>query len=592
MRKYFFLLVLFHGYLLSAQDEEIRLKQRAIFIYNFAQQVVWPNDSELDRFNIGVLGDDPVLDELTKMTKERRTIRGRPMSARGIQRLRDIRRYQLVYVNQAYNFEISEVLQQARDQQVLIVSEGYGFNESMINIIQTVDGFQFELNETRLNVEGFLVGDALKQSAITTGERWQELYQESSRSLEQERIRSSEQQEQMSKQNEVIEAQNARINDQLALIDARNLQVEDLQVKIDNQNLEFQDLMAKTEEQEKSFNKREQELLALEDEMEAQISTKQQEIGTLDQQLQQQRNELAAQAGQLKDQEQTLRIQRRELNAQKWFTILFAGLAFLAVLAIFFFWRGYRIKRKANRVLAEKNSAIQLQAKEISQKSREMEQFAYIASHDLQEPLNTLAGSLSLINAEKLDDIGRYSVQFIDEGINRMRRMIQGLLQHSQLGTDVQFDLIDANQVLQNVETDLHQVILEKKAKVKSQNLPIIYGHEVELTLLFQNLINNALKFSKENETPEIHVTVQEEATDSGKFWCFRVQDNGIGIDPVHREKIFGIFQRLHSRSAYEGSGIGLAHCQKIVELHGGRIWVESTLGQGSSFYFTIKQHK
>lgn len=589
MRKFFFLLSLLTSLQSIGQDEEIRVKQRAIFIYNFARQVVWPNDSELDFFTVGVLGEDAVLPELSKMTRQGRTIRGHTLRVRRISRLSDIRRYQLVYLHKKFNYDIEEVLQYAHDQNVLVVSEGYGFNESMINIIDTPDGFEFELNETRLNIEGFVVSNGLRRSSITTAERWQELYQSSSRTLEEVRSRSAEQEQALSKQEEEISRLNRRINDQLALIDKRNVEVEALQKEINQQNEELQELQERSEAQKLAIERRELERLDQEQTFENEIEKRQEEIEQIDQTLEAQKLLLEDQGYQIDEQKSLLRIQRQELNAQEWFTILFAILAALSLITIFFIWRGYQIKRKANETLAVKNAAIEKQAREIDQKSQEMEQFAYIASHDLQEPLNTISGSLSLIDGQQLDEVGTSSVKFIDDAINRMRKMILGLMEHARLGSDVEFQELDGNQLLEGVKTNLRQRILDKRAKVEWGTMPSIYGHEVELTLLFQNLINNALKFMKPDEIPEVHISAQEYVEDARQYWLFRVQDNGIGIDPAHQQKIFGLFQRLNSRSAYEGSGIGLAHCKKIVELHGGKIWVESELGLGSTFCFTIK---
>ncbi len=590
MRNLLIIVLLLNALVSVGQEEEILVKQRAIFIYNFARQVVWKNDVDLDQFNVGVLGEDPVLAELSKMSKQGRTIRGRPMRVRRITRVSDVARYQVVYFHKRYNFSVDEVLQYAHDRNVLVVSEEYGFNESMINIIGTPDGFQFELNETRLNIEGFSVNNGLRRSSISTAERWQELYQKSSKSLEEARTRSAEQQQELTEKEAEIGNLNDRINDQLLRIDARNVQIEELQVMINDQNETLQTLQERSEEQQRAFDKRELQQKQLEEKYEDQITTRQEEIAMLDQTLEQQRIELQDQQTQLEEQTSQLRKQRQELNAQEWFTILFAILAALAVLTIFYVWRGYRIKRNANQALAEKNAAIQTQARKIDQKSKEMEQFAYIASHDLQEPLNTISGSLSLIDGDKLDEVGNYSLRFIDEAINRMRKMIQGLLEHSRLGVEVEFQELDGNQLLEGVKTNLRQIILDKKAKVEWGTLPKLFGHEVELTLLFQNLINNALKFTKEQQVPEVYISAQAHIEKEESYWLFRVRDNGIGIDPAHQEKIFGIFQRLNSRSAYEGSGIGLAHCKKIVELHGGKIWVESEMGEGSTFCFTMKE--
>lgn len=590
MRKFLYLLALAVGLQTVAQDEEIRTKQRAIFIYNFARQVVWQNEADLDLFSVGVLGTDPVLQELSKMTKQGRTVRGLPMRVRRISRLSDISKYQLVYLHKQFNFNIDQVLEFAKGQNVLVVSEGYGFNESMINIIETVDGFEFELNETRLNVEGFTVNNGLRRTSITTAERWQELYQASSRSLEEARTLSAEQEQALSKQEAEIGSLNQRINDQLSFIDERKIEVELLKEAIKVQNDSLLALQQRSEAQIQTFKQREQRQATIEQGYEDQIEARQQEITRLDRNLKRQQKELEQQASKLKEQSREIDTQRQELNAQQWFTILFAILAALAVITVFFIWRGYRIKRKANETLAIKNAAIEMQAREIDQKSQEMEQFAYIASHDLQEPLNTISGSLSLIDGQQLDEIGTSSVQFIDDAINRMRKMIKGLMEHARLGADVEFQHLAGKQLLEGVKTNLHQTIIDKKAKVEWGEMPAIYGHEVELTLLFQNLINNALKFTKPDQDPEVHIAVQEYLEEGERFWLFRVQDNGIGIDPANQEKIFGIFQRLNSRSQYEGSGIGLAHCKKIVELHGGRIWVESELGKGSTFCFTISK--
>lgn len=590
MRTFLFFLVFTSSLLASGQEEEIRLKQRAIFIYNFARQVVWPNDAELEQFDIGVLGEDPVRVELVKMIRQGRTIRGRPMRVRQVSRLADVEKYQLVYLHKNYNFQIGEVLQAAHDQQVLVISENYGFNESMINIIETTDGFQFELNETRLNIEGFIVNNGLRRASISTAERWQELYQQSSVSLEEARTLSSEQQAELDKQEAVIQNLNKRINDQLTLLDDRNVQVEELEVKIGQQNKDLDELMRRVEAQRLTYEQRVLEQQQQEQAFATEMAKRQEEIIVLDQTLDQQKLEIIQQEEELEEQNRQLRLQRQELDAQKWFTILFAILASLSVLTIFFFWRSYQIKRKANLVLAQKNAAIQIQAREIDQKSKEMEQFAYIASHDLQEPLNTIAGSLSLIDNKQLDDVGNYSVNFIDEAIQRMRKMIQGLLEHSKLGVDVAFQSVEVNQVLENVHTNLRQLILDKKAKVTWDSLPAVQGHEVELTLLFQNLINNALKFTKPGDIPEVHVGVKSQEEGAEAYWQFEVRDNGIGIDVAHQKKIFGFFQRLNSKAAYEGSGIGLAHCKKIVELHGGRIWVVSKIGEGSTFCFTIRK--
>jgi PAS domain S-box-containing protein len=221
----------------------------------------------------------------------------------------------------------------------------------------------------------------------------------------------------------------------------------------------------------------------------------------------------------------------------------------------------------------------------------ELEQFAYIASHDLQEPLRTVSTFAQLFMEEyegKLDEQGNQYIGFILESSNRMRQLIKGLLDYSRIGKEKKFVEVNYNELIANVLADLEIFIKESNAKINVQPLPVLYSNPTEIRQLFQNLINNAIKFSPKGATPEITITAEKQKDE----WRFAVTDNGIGISEENRDKIFVIFKRLHNRSEYEGTGIGLSHCKKIVEQHGGKIWVESEPGKGSTFYFTIPVHK
>jgi two-component system, sensor histidine kinase len=165
-----------------------------------------------------------------------------------------------------------------------------------------------------------------------------------------------------------------------------------------------------------------------------------------------------------------------------------------------------------------------------------------------------------------------------------MKVLIKDLLDYSRIGRKKELAVVDCNIMLDEVLADLGQAIHEADAVIIADHLPVISGYPTEIKQLFQNLITNAIKFRKRDTRPAINICVQKK----GGYWEFTFKDNGIGIDEQHRERIFIIFQRLHTRNEYEGSGIGLAHCKKIVELHGGKIWIESINGEGSSFHFTI----
>jgi signal transduction histidine kinase len=180
---------------------------------------------------------------------------------------------------------------------------------------------------------------------------------------------------------------------------------------------------------------------------------------------------------------------------------------------------------------------------------------------------------------------------FIKDASIRMKKLIDALLEYSRLGRSKDYDTVDCNTLIEELKKDLKVVLEKTGTKIKVKDLPVVKGSEIELRLLFQNLISNGIKFSPPDTIPEIDIACVEnhDPEDASKgFWEFSVKDNGIGIPKEHQERIFAIFQRLHSRDKYEGTGIGLAHCKKIVEAHGGKIWLTSKEKSGSTFYFTI----
>lgn len=230
-----------------------------------------------------------------------------------------------------------------------------------------------------------------------------------------------------------------------------------------------------------------------------------------------------------------------------------------------------------------------LAEEKLARSNKELEHFAYIASHDLQEPLRMIGSFLQLLSLEygdRLDDDGREYVRFAVDGAARMRELIDDLLTYSRVDRKGKpFLPTDMEEVLDRVLLDLGHAVAETGAVVTHDSLPVIRADALQMMQLLQNLVKNAIKFRGEAE-PRVHVSA---APGDGE-WVFSVKDNGIGIDPRYREKIFVIFQRLHTRDEYPGTGIGLAVCQRIVERHGGRIWVESEPGAGATFLFAIPE--
>jgi light-regulated signal transduction histidine kinase (bacteriophytochrome) len=247
-------------------------------------------------------------------------------------------------------------------------------------------------------------------------------------------------------------------------------------------------------------------------------------------------------------------------------------------------------RKQYEQALEKANQELSERAEQLSRSNAELERFAFIASHDLQEPLRMVSSFLQLVEKrykDKLDETGRQYIQYAVSGAERMKKLINDLLAYSRLeNTAVELTEVDMKQVLNEAVTNLQETIAENHAIVEIEAMPVLpKGNFSGLVQLLQNLIGNAIKYRSELP-PEIRISAKEE----NNYWQFAVKDNGIGIESDYFEKIFVIFQRLHNMSEYSGTGIGLAICKKIVEQHSGKIWVYSIEKEGSTFYFTIKK--
>lgn len=249
-------------------------------------------------------------------------------------------------------------------------------------------------------------------------------------------------------------------------------------------------------------------------------------------------------------------------------------------------------RKKNEEALKKLNEELEKRARELAITNTELEQFAYVASHDLQEPLRMVSSFLTQLEkkyGDVLDDKARQYIHFAVDGAHRMRQIILDLLEYSKVGKlkEERRD-ISLTEVLDEVKKLFYRKIEKSNARIHYDELPVIKSYYTPLIQIFQNLISNSIKYTKQGETPEIHIKAQKQDDE----WVISVQDNGIGIDPQYFEKIFVLFQRLHAKDKYEGTGMGLAIVKKNVEILGGRIWLKSGKGQGTTFYLAIPNIK
>lgn len=261
-----------------------------------------------------------------------------------------------------------------------------------------------------------------------------------------------------------------------------------------------------------------------------------------------------------------------------------------------FYCIGFAVQDKSSstaneEILQRLNISLERRARELAASNEELERFAYVASHDLQEPLRMVTSFLQLLEKkyrDKLDTKGHEYIAYAVDGAERMKKLILDLLQYSRVNSSkLNKEDVDLNAVVKEVQHLYKNLLQETKGTVNAKELPIVKANKTQMVQLFQNFVGNALKY-RSAAPPLIEILYREE----DNLYEFSVADNGIGIAEKFYDKIFIIFQRLHHRDKYGGTGIGLAVCKKIVDRYGGKIWVNSKEGQGSTFYFTLPKSK
>jgi len=320
-----------------------------------------------------------------------------------------------------------------------------------------------------------------------------------------------------------------------------------------------------------------------------------------DQELKTKQLELSVQAKYLENQNriistqnEALKSQNEKLKKQYKFNLLLIVTGIISIGFMVYIIIVNKNRRDLLKRLKEKHKEVAKKSQTLQMQNKELEQFAYIASHDLQEPLHTITSFADFMQedyADKLDEEGSDNLTYIKEGCNRMKNLIESLLDYSRIGSQRKLKFIDSKKIIDTVIHDFKALIEESKAEITYEKMPLILGYSTELRMLFQNLISNAIKFKTPNTIPRVHI-IGEELNRTEEYshrWQFQIKDNGIGIANEDQKKIFDIFQRLHTREEYSGTGIGLAHCKKVIMFHNGEIWVNSSLGKGTIFNFTVQ---
>lgn len=576
---------------LFAQEEQaqVRRLKRSIFVYNISEQVTWPYEEELDAISIGVLGPDRTSIDLKAMALNR-SIKGKPVVVKRFNKVKDIDDIQVLYVNNKFNFDILYILNSTAGKNILIITEDYTYNSSMINMVSVGNSFEYEINKDLLSKEFLITAPSLARYAITSEEKWKELYKDASENLQKEKQVVEIKTNQISDRDTIIEDQKEALAQGEATLRSK-------EVLLQQKNDSIQRLWSLSELQQENF----EDKLLIEKELEAQIDEQlefakeqQKQIDERSEQIADQEGVLELQAEELQKRQNILIDKDQVIKDQRNINLLLGVIVGLLLLGGLLLYRIYRKKVQLVKELEEKNFKIEKQAVLLLQKNAEVEQFAYIASHDLQEPLNTVTSLVTVLledYKDKLDEVGVQCLEYMSDSSHRMSSLIRGLLSHAKLGNMDASTQVNCDVLLTEVLQDMSTRIRAANASVEKAKLPIVHASEMELRLVFQNLISNAIKFAKEDVAPIIHVDVKEsfsKINPTEKVWEFSISDNGIGIPKLYQERIFAIFQRLHSREAYEGTGIGLAHVKKIVNAHGGTIWLTSEEGIGSTFYFTI----
>ncbi|SFD25720.1 YfiR/HmsC family protein [Algibacter pectinivorans] len=559
--------------------------QRSFMILNLSEQVRWPNLDKIETFKIGVLGTEAIFNNLNKVSEKKRLF-DKLIDVKRILGINEIQKFNVIYVNTAYEYLLKDILEATRGNKILIITEGYPTNSSMINMVQVGDTYSYDINRMYFREASLKMVSTLASYAVTSTELKEKLYKKAEQKLYVVSRENDQQKKIIKEQIKTIGSHIDSLNKKEEALAEKDNSINSLFLEGELKNKKLEEILSIERENERKIN-----------EQITRLNQQKNKIDSINVRIQYQQKILNDQSADIQKKAAILKEKNIIIDTQRKQNIVLSILSTLLLILSMSLLVAYIKNKKLNIRLNAQHIEINEQSRQLSLKNKELEQFAYITSHDLQEPLNTISSFIDIIKEEyesKFDEDGVQMLGFIKEGSVRMKKLIDELLQYSRLGRSKEYQDINCMPLLDILTHDLQSTIKNSGAQIKYNNLPIVNGNEVELRLLFQNLITNGIKFRKPNTKPVIDIVCKEvHETDSvlmkdQKFWVFSITDNGIGIAKEYQDRVFDIFQRLHSRLEYEGSGIGLAHCKKIVEAHSGKIWFTSEKGVGTTFNFSI----
>lgn len=589
-KKLTLLFLLTIGSQLYCQENETELKQRALFLINVSSSFKWDKAMKKGEFVFGIYKDKPLFLAVSELAKTR-LVNGIKIKPKLLSKTSQVKEVDLVFADRNRGDIAFQILKEISSSHTLFVGENFKFQECHINLLLINSEFVYEINKNRLYNSGFTIPNQLKIESVESSSKWYSLYEQSSKNLtKQKKYNILLQEEILKKEGKIkdlsITKDSLSREVQLLLASKQKITTE-----LGLKTLESQRLKNKIEAQKSKITI----LKNNEESYRVKISLQIDSLNSLKHEIRNQEKILVKikainekSREKIQTQQNSIKSKNTQISRQNYLLFFIVTILVFSLLIALLLLRSNRLKKRNNLLLTQKN-------KQIEQRKMEMEQFAYAASHDLAAPVNTILGfSLLLLEKGKeyLDEKDLLFLKEITNSSERMKELIKDLLEFAQIGQDGEKESFYLEPLLDEIKVDLHSAIKDTTAQlnVHIPNDTKIRARKTEIRRLLQNLIVNAIKFKTDDESPIITVNCIQVVASHKRKTTVTIADNGIGIEDEFKEKIFNVFSRLHSEEEYEGTGIGLAQCKKIVQRHSGKIWVEDNPSGGSIFTFTVEE--